>query len=186
MNEHLRDRVLRKLDALSDERGYQLLDYIEFLESKYAERQAPPASIFTRFSEAVEDRLRAGKVSATTIAETVSLMNRAFNALNGVATGVAAAGRSVANDLATATRSSGGTAAPSGGRGSGGVAGPGPSPSPGSGATGGSGAGAPVADMSPTGAPHPGPGPAEAPAPEPIDMDPSATESGELDPPVGG
>jgi hypothetical protein len=96
MNEHLRERVVRKLEGLSDERGYQVLDYIEFLESKYAARQTPPTNIFTRFSEAVEDRLRAGKVSATTIAETVGLMNRAFSALNNVATGVAAAGRSVA------------------------------------------------------------------------------------------
>src|SRR5688572_15673279 len=102
MNEHLRDRVLRKLETLSDERGYQLLDYVEFLESKYGERQSQPTNIFTRFSEAVEDRLRAGKVSASAIAETMGLMNRAMNVLNGVATGVAAASRSVASDLATA------------------------------------------------------------------------------------
>ena len=38
MNEHLRDRILRKLETLSDERGYQVLDYVEFLESRYAER----------------------------------------------------------------------------------------------------------------------------------------------------
>src|SRR5688572_20652695 len=108
MNEHLRDRVLRKLETLSDERGYQVLDYVEFLESKYAERPAPQASgIFARFSEAVEDRLRAGKVSATAIAETMGLMNRAMNVLNGVATGVAAASRSVASDLATATAARG-------------------------------------------------------------------------------
>src|SRR5262245_23158541 len=37
LNEHLRERLNRKLEALSDERGYQVLDYIEFLESKYAE-----------------------------------------------------------------------------------------------------------------------------------------------------
>src|SRR5918998_2560297 len=103
MNEHLRDRVLRKLETLSDERAYQVLDYIEFLESKYAERQPQPTSIFTRFSEAVEDRLRAGRVSASAIAETMGLMNRAMNVLNGVATRVAPAGRSVASDLATAT-----------------------------------------------------------------------------------
>ena len=28
MNEHLRDRILRKLETLSDERGYQVLDYV--------------------------------------------------------------------------------------------------------------------------------------------------------------
>jgi len=39
MNEHLRDRILRKMETLSDERGYQVLDYVEFLESRYAERR---------------------------------------------------------------------------------------------------------------------------------------------------
>lgn len=101
MNEHLRDRILRKLDTLTDERGYQVLDYVEFLESRYAERQASGATAFTRFTEAVEDRLRAGKVSASTIAEAMNLMNRASNVLNGAL----AAGRSVANDIVSATRS---------------------------------------------------------------------------------
>ena len=100
MNEHLRDRILRKLDTLADERGYQILDYVEFLESRYAERQPGSATAFTRFTEAVEDRLRAGRVSATTIAEAMNLMNRAANVLNGAL----AAGRSVANDIVSATR----------------------------------------------------------------------------------
>ena len=100
MNEHLRDRISRKLDTLTDERGYQILDYVEFLESRYAERQPGGATAFTRFTEAVEDRLRAGKVSATTIAEAMNLMNRAANVLNGAL----AAGRSVANDIVSATR----------------------------------------------------------------------------------
>ena len=103
MNEHLRDRIVRKLDTLTDERGYQILDYVEFLESKYAEKQTSGATAFTRFTEAVEDRLRAGRVSATTIAEAMNLMNRAANVLNGAL----AAGRSVANDIVTATRTSG-------------------------------------------------------------------------------
>ena len=102
MNEHLRERILRKLETLTDERGYQVLDYVEFLESRYAERQAAGATAFTRFTEAVEDRLRAGKVSATTIAEAMNLMNRASNVLNGAL----AAGRSVANDLVAASRTS--------------------------------------------------------------------------------
>lgn len=110
MNESLRDRIVRKLDALSDERGYQVLDYVEFLESRFAERQNPQGNAFTRFSEAVEDKLRAGRVSASAIAETMSLLNRAGNVLSGVA----AAGKSVANDIVQATqapapRSSGST-----------------------------------------------------------------------------
>ena len=98
MNESLRDRIVRKLETLSDERGYQILDYVEFLESKFAERSNPQGNTFTRFTEAVEDRLRAGRVSASAIAETMSLLNRAANVLNGVA----AAGKSVATDLVQA------------------------------------------------------------------------------------
>jgi len=44
----------------------------------------------------VEDRLRAGRVSATAIADTVGLMNRAANVLNGAMQ----ATKSMANELA--------------------------------------------------------------------------------------
>jgi len=101
MNQFLRERILRKLDSLSDERAYQVLDYVEFLESKYAERQNPSANVFQRFAETVEDKLRAGRVSAATISETMSLMNKAM----GVLSGVAAAGKSVANDIVGAASS---------------------------------------------------------------------------------
>ncbi|MDB4878012.1 MAG: hypothetical protein JWM41_4458 [Gemmatimonadetes bacterium] len=100
MNEHLRDRILRKLETLSDERGYQVLDYVEFLESRYAERQTPNATAFTRFTEAIEDKLRAGKVSASAIAETVGFMNRAANVLNSAVE----TGKNMANDLVNTSR----------------------------------------------------------------------------------
>ncbi len=95
MNDHLRDRILRKLETLSDERGYQVLDFVEFLESKYAERQSPAANVFTRLSESVEDKLRAGRVSASVIAETMGFLNRATGVLNSAM----AAGKSVADDV---------------------------------------------------------------------------------------
>jgi hypothetical protein len=98
MNETLKDRIVRHLEPLTDERGYQVLDYIEFLESKYAGSAAPSPSVFQRFTEGVEDTLRAGKVSTTAIAETVGLLNKAV----GVLSGVAAAGKSMASDIATA------------------------------------------------------------------------------------
>jgi hypothetical protein len=108
MNQFLRERILRKLDTLSDERAYQVLDFVEFLESKYAERQNPSANVFQRFAETVEDRLRAGRVSAATISETMNLMNKAM----GVLSGVAAAGKSVANDIVGAASSLTTTTAP--------------------------------------------------------------------------
>jgi hypothetical protein len=101
MNTFLRDRIFRKLESLSDERLYQVLDYVEFLESKYAERQTPQPGIFTRFAETVEDQLRAGRVSASAISQTMNLMNQAMGVLNGVA----AAGKSVASDIVSAARS---------------------------------------------------------------------------------
>jgi len=101
MNEHLRDRILRKLETLSDDRGYQVLDYVEFLESKYAQRASPGASTFTRFTEAIEDQLRAGRVSATAIAETVGFMNRAANVLNSALE----TGKSMASELVSSARS---------------------------------------------------------------------------------
>ncbi|HEX5436079.1 MAG TPA: hypothetical protein VFW98_02895 [Gemmatimonadaceae bacterium] len=102
MNELLRDRIVRQLDSLPDEKLYQVLDYAEFLGSKYAERTAQSPNVFQRFAEGVEDSLRAGRVSATTIAETMGLLNKAMGVLNGVA----AAGKSVATDVVTAARTS--------------------------------------------------------------------------------
>jgi len=106
MNEHLRDRILRKLESLPDERGYQVLDFVEFLESKYAERASPTASTFTRFTEAIEDQLRAGRVSASAIAETVGFMNRAANVLNNALE----TGKSMASELVSSSRSAPSTA----------------------------------------------------------------------------
>jgi hypothetical protein len=100
MNEHLRERILRKIETLSDDRGYQVLDYVEFLESRYAERQSPSSSTFTRFTEAIEDKLRAGKVSASAIAETMGFMNRAAGVLNTALE----TGKSMANELVNTAR----------------------------------------------------------------------------------
>lgn len=108
MNEHLRDRILRKLETLPDERGYQVLDYVEFLESKFAERASPSASTFTRFTEAIEDQLRAGRISASTIAETVGFMNRAANALNSALE----TGKTMASELVNSARSTSPNSAP--------------------------------------------------------------------------
>ena len=97
MNPLLRDRIVRSLETMSDERAYQVLDYVEFLESKYAQRPAL-ASAFERFAEGVEDTLRAGRVPATAVAETMTFLNKAV----GVLSGVAAAGKSVASDIVQA------------------------------------------------------------------------------------
>ena len=100
MNEFMKDRMLRKLETLSDERLYQVLDYVDFLESKYAEKKPASPDVFQRFAEGVEDTMRAGKVSATAVSQTMGLLSKAM----GVLGGVAAAGKSVASDLVNAPK----------------------------------------------------------------------------------
>ena len=95
MNEFMRERIMRRLEALPEERVYQVLDYVEFLESKYAARQTTQPNVVQKFAEGVQDTLRAGNVSATAIAETMSLMSKAM----GVLAGAKAAAESVAADV---------------------------------------------------------------------------------------
>jgi hypothetical protein len=110
MNPLLRDRIVRTLDTMTDERAYQVLDYIEFLESKYAVRPSM-ATAFQRFAEGVEDTLRAGRVPTAAVSEAMTLLNRAA----GVLSGVVAAGRSVASDIAQAATTSATPANPTSG-----------------------------------------------------------------------
>ncbi len=100
MNPYVRDRIHRKLETLTDERLYQVLDYVEFLESRYAEKPATSVNVLQRFAEGVEDKLRAGGVAVTTISETMGLLNRAVGVLNGVAQTT----MSVAGDVVSAAR----------------------------------------------------------------------------------
>ncbi len=101
MNDILRERLIRKLDTLPEEKIYQILDYIDFLESKYAPKVSAAPNPLKRFAEGVEDTLRAGKMSAGAIAGTMSVMNKAV----GVVTGVANAGKSVATEIVGAVSS---------------------------------------------------------------------------------
>jgi len=96
MNDILRERLIRKLDTLPEEKIYQILDYIDFLESKYAPKVTAAPNPLKRFAEGVEDTLRAGKMSAGAIAGTMNVMNKAV----GVVTDVANAGKSVATEIA--------------------------------------------------------------------------------------
>ncbi len=100
MHDILKDRILRRLETLPDERLYQVLDYIEFLESRYAQRQAPGPNVFQKFAEGIEDTLRAGNLSVTAVSEAMGFMSKAM----GVLGGVAAAGKSVANEIVGTTR----------------------------------------------------------------------------------
>ena len=98
MNDVLMQRIQRKLESLSDERGYQILDYVEFLESKFAER-ASPSGIFAKFTETVEDTMRAGKLPIQAISGTMGVMDSAAKVMKGFA----AAGKTVVDEAMRAS-----------------------------------------------------------------------------------
>lgn len=100
MNPYVRDRINRKLETLSDERLYQVLDYVEFLESKYAEKPAAVTNVFQRFTDGVEDTLRAGGLAASTVTEAVGFLNKAMGVLNNVAQTT----KTVATDVVSTAR----------------------------------------------------------------------------------
>lgn len=89
MNEILRKRLLRKLEVLPEPQLYQVLDYIEFLESKYAPGRAAQPLGIQRFAERVEDRLRARSV----LPELMSGTMRVFGTAGRVLEGIGEAGR---------------------------------------------------------------------------------------------
>jgi hypothetical protein len=99
MNEFLKKRIDRKLEVLPDERVYQILDYIEFLESKYAAKTSGEPGPFQKLAETVEDTMRAGRLSAGAIRGTMDAMSAAGRVMGGLA----AAGKAVADQVAGGT-----------------------------------------------------------------------------------
>lgn len=95
MHDVLRQRLLRKIESLPDEQIYQILDYIEFLESKYAAAGTVEASGLQKFAEGLEDKLRRKAVSPSTIREAFQLISAADRVLSGVSS----AGRQILSDL---------------------------------------------------------------------------------------
>lgn len=100
MNDLLRQRILRRLETLPDERAYQILDFIEFLESKYAERSAP-TGFLARITETVEDTIRAAKLPVQAISGTASVVDSASKLMKGLA----AAGQAVVDEAVKAASS---------------------------------------------------------------------------------
>ena len=97
MNDLLKQRINRLLDAANDERGYQILDYLEFLDSKYAER-SQPVNLFAKITATVENTMRAGKLPVQAITGTMNLMDTAAKVMKGLA----AAGQAVVEEAVKA------------------------------------------------------------------------------------
>ena len=100
MNEELKQRIMRRLETLTDERGYQIMDYVEFLESKYASRAAP-SNLFAKISEGVQDTMRAARIPIKAISGATGLMDSAGKVMKGVA----AAAQSVVDEALSAAES---------------------------------------------------------------------------------
>ncbi len=120
MHDVLRQRLLRKIESLPEAQIYQVLDYIEFLESKYAREAAVEASGLQKFAENLTDTMRKKAMNPERIREAFQLISAADRVLSGVSS----AGKQlldelgVAPDADTETRGSGGSGG-SVGRGSG-------------------------------------------------------------------
>jgi hypothetical protein len=139
VSQHIRDRIQRKLSGLSEDRLYQVLDFVEFLELKYpAAQPSAPANPLQRFADGIEDRLRAGGLAASTVSEAMGFLNKAVGVLGNVATAAQTAAQRVGDVVAEAAQ-----------------AGPGgPTPPPaGSTGTGASGTGPATGDGAPPAAP---------------------------------
>jgi hypothetical protein len=97
MNDLLKQRILRLLDSADDERGYRILDYLEFLESKYGQRSEPD-NLFAKFTATVESTMRAGKLPMQAITGTMSVMDSAARVMKGLV----AAGQAVVDEAVKA------------------------------------------------------------------------------------
>lgn len=95
MHDALRQRLLRRIESLPDQQVYQVLDFIEFLESKYSGTEPVEASGLQRFAESLEDKLRKKAVSPNTIREAFQLISAADRVLHGVSS----AGKQILSDL---------------------------------------------------------------------------------------
>lgn len=95
MYDVLRDRIWRNLEALPEEKLYQVLDYIEFLGSKYSREPVKAGSPFQRFGERLEDKLRVNRVGLDAIRGTLGVVGTADR----VVSGITEAGRSLIREV---------------------------------------------------------------------------------------
>jgi hypothetical protein len=96
MNEVLRQRLWRHIEALPEEQMYQVLDYIEFLSSKYARTSVRPAgSPLLRFGERLEDQMRNQGVALRAMRGALDAVSTADR----VIAGLSEAGRSLLREV---------------------------------------------------------------------------------------
>ena len=94
MNENLKSKITGKLDGMADETGRQILDYLEFLESKHHRSIRSPSTV-QKIAENIEDKI--GSVSLADVATKGGA--QVMEAAGKLMDGLAAASRVVAEDL---------------------------------------------------------------------------------------
>ncbi|MXX69342.1 MAG: DUF2281 domain-containing protein [Gemmatimonadales bacterium] len=77
MNEILRKKIWRKLQALPEDKQYEVVDFIDYLASKYASRPAAGADPFQHFAESVHRGLRRTRASTTAVKGTMKVLGAA-------------------------------------------------------------------------------------------------------------
>jgi hypothetical protein len=95
MHEAMRKRILRKLDTLPEPQLYQVLDYIEFLESRYNRGVPDETTPLQKLAERLEDGLRKGSVNPSNVREAFQLISSADRVLQSVS----ARGRQLLDEL---------------------------------------------------------------------------------------
>ena len=88
---------MRLIESLPEAQVYQVLDYIEFLESKYGvPDEQKQAGGFQRLAEGIEDGLRNRSVDPSRLREAFQVFAAADRAMSGVAR----AGRQLLDEIA--------------------------------------------------------------------------------------
>ena len=95
MNENLKTKIMRRLDDLPDEKGRQILDYLEFLDSRYNLSRRTPSAV-QRIAEGIEDKIGSVRLADVAAKSTAQVVDAASSVIEGLA----AAGRVVADELA--------------------------------------------------------------------------------------
>ena len=84
MHDGLRERLIRQIEALPDEQVYQVLDYLEFLGSKYNRAPLREPNSVQRFTERLEDRMRMQGLAYGTIKGALGIMGTAGKVVSGL------------------------------------------------------------------------------------------------------
>lgn len=96
MEDVTRKRILRKLEQLPEQQLYQILDFIEFLELKYAREANRAPDAFQQFAERLEDQMRVRSLAPKAMKGTMKVVSTAGKMIDGV--------RTFGKELVTPTR----------------------------------------------------------------------------------